>query len=206
MSRLSAREREHIQKFRHWQDRQRSLLGKLIVRRLLRAYGIVQLDSLCYDQYERPFQTQKNGVDFNIAHSGNWVMCGATDGGRIGVDVEYIKPIELDIAKYYFAAEEVRYLNHQEESARLEFFYHLWTLKEAYIKAEGNTFHNPLDQFWFDLTDPKTPRIHLKNQTEPYPWRFQSDFLDDHHIFSVCLPGHETVHEPEIVRDITALN
>lgn len=206
LSELSPREREHIQKFRHWQDRQRSLLGKRMIRRVLNAYGITHLDFLCYDQYGRPFQSQKRGVDFNIAHSGNWVVCGATDGGRIGVDVEVIKPIELDIAKYYFAAEEVRYLYQQEEHVRPEIFYHLWTLKEAYIKAKGNTFHNPLDQFWFDITEAKIPRFHLKNQTDPHSWSFRSLFLDDHHIFSVCLPGHDPVNEPEIIRDITALN
>jgi 4'-phosphopantetheinyl transferase len=206
LSGLSPRECAHIQKFHHWQDRQRGLLGKLVLRRLLKAYGITQLDALCYDQYERPFQVQRSDVDFNIAHAGTWVVCGATDRGRIGVDVEHIRPIDLEIATHYFAAEEIDDLEQKDGHARLERFYHLWTLKEAYIKAKGNTFHTPLDQFRFDCTDPKTPRMHLKNQTDPHPWSFRSAFLDDHHIFSVCLPGRETLQGPEIVRDITALN
>jgi 4'-phosphopantetheinyl transferase len=188
---LSVGEQQHITRFQQWQDRQRSLLGKLMLRMILKNFNISPLDDLFYDQYERPFQRQKERVDFNIAHSGNWIVCGACDSGRIGVDVERVHPIEMDIAKQYFATKEVAFLLEQPQDERLHCFYRFWTLKEAYIKAKGSTFLIPLDQFWFDLQNESNPSFHLKEWQDQKEWTFHSLKLDTEHIFSACMPANE---------------
>ena len=194
---LSIREQQHIMRFYQWQDRQRSLIGKLMLRMILKKFNISPLDNLFYDSYERPFQRQKEKVDFNIAHSGEWIVCGACDRGRIGVDVERIQPIEMDIANQYFAEKEVAFLWQQPQDERLHCFYRFWTLKEAYIKAKGSTFLIPLDQFWFDLENKNNPSLHLKEWQDQDRWTFHSLDIDSEHIFSVCMPATEEMANPE---------
>ncbi len=191
LSILSIGEQQHIMRFHHWQDRQKSLIGKLVLRMILKNFNISPLDNLFYDQYERPFQREKEKVDFNIAHSGDWIVCGACDHGRIGVDVERIQPIEMDIANQYFAENEVAFLFEQPQDKRLHCFYRFWTLKEAYIKAKGSTFLIPLDQFWFGLENENYPSFHLKEWEDQDRWTFHSMDIDSKHVFSVCLPSTE---------------
>lgn len=188
---LSVGEQEHITRFQQWQDRQRSLIGKLMLRMILKNFNISPLDNLFYDSYKRPFQRQKEKVDFNIAHSGDWIVCGACDHGRIGVDVERVQPIDLNIAKLYFAENEVAFLLQQPQDKRLHCFYRFWTLKEAYIKAKGSTFLIPLCQFWFDLENKNNPSFHRKERQDQTQWTFHSLDIDSEHIFSACLPATE---------------
>jgi 4'-phosphopantetheinyl transferase len=196
LSRLSAPEVERIQKFRFWHNRQQSLLGKLLLRRILfENYKIRQISNIFYDRYSRPYQKDKPGIDFNISHSGEWVICGTTDTGRIGVDVEKIRPLQQDVAKRFFAKEENDYLSTIPEDERLDVFYHIWTLKEAYIKARGETFHIPLSQFWFDLRHPAHPVIHFKDIQDTDEWRFSCYDIDPFYRFSVCCSaGDDPIH------------
>lgn len=87
-----------------------------------------------------------DGLCFNISHSGNWVVC-AVDSESVGIDVERIKPINLNIAKRFFDREEFDYIMKQPESSRLDAFYETWTLKESYIKAIGTGFHKTPGSF-----------------------------------------------------------
>ncbi|WP_367997032.1 4'-phosphopantetheinyl transferase superfamily protein [Paenibacillus sp. MZ03-122A] len=70
---------------------------------------------------------------FNVSHSGNWVAL-AVDIGSIGIDVERMSPIDLDIANRHFSSYEYSDLMSISPECRLEYFFRLWTLKEAYIK------------------------------------------------------------------------
>lgn len=87
-----------------------------------------------------------DGWHFNISHSGTWVAC-AVDTDSVGIDVERIKPIDINIAKRFFDREEFDYIIRQPENMRLDAFYETWTFKESYIKATGMGFHKTLGSF-----------------------------------------------------------
>ena len=74
------------------------------------------------------------GPDFNTAHSGNMVICCGTDIGRIGIDIEQVKEIELADYNDYFTPNEWDKIKHDG-------FYDFWTRKEAVLKAIGTGFH-----------------------------------------------------------------
>jgi 4'-phosphopantetheinyl transferase len=65
----------------------------------------------------------------------------------VGIDIEEIKPISLDVAKYMFSMQEYRWLMEQDEAARLSSFYELWTLKESFVKWLGIGLSYPLNSF-----------------------------------------------------------
>lgn len=75
---------------------------------------------------------------FNITHAGDYAVL-ALSSQAVGVDLERIRPIDWrKISARYFHPEERTYLEQSPDPAA-EFF-HIWTLKESYLKAEGLGF------------------------------------------------------------------
>jgi 4'-phosphopantetheinyl transferase len=134
--------RQEALRKRQWMDKQLSICGKLLLLELLKEYNSKNsLADLQYNEYRRPcFDCRP---DFNIAHSGNIVICAMTDEGQIGIDIEQIK--QLDFADFtdFFTGNEWHYIN--EHADKFEGFYNFWTRKEAVLKAIGSGFHTPLN-------------------------------------------------------------
>ena len=84
-----------------------------------------------------------SNLSFNLSHSNNLVVLGVSDM-RIGIDIEFIKKRNfVEIAESFFTAEEFNLLkkaNSLEEQQNL--FYKYWTLKEAFIKCNGEQIFN----------------------------------------------------------------
>jgi len=134
--------RQEALRKRQWMDKQLSVCGKLLLLELLKEYNSKSsLAELKYNEYRRPCFDCK--PDFNIAHSGNIVICAMTDEGQIGIDIEQIK--QLDFADFtdFFTGNEWHYIN--DHVNKFEGFYNFWTRKEAVLKAIGSGFHTPLN-------------------------------------------------------------
>lgn len=79
-------------------------------------------------------------IDFSLSHSSHVALVGVVvGGGRIGVDVEVGPPPKdwLDIARRWFAEQEIAELAHLTASQKGDAFLRFWTRKEAYLKATG---------------------------------------------------------------------
>jgi len=128
---------------RRWIDKQLSIAGKLLLLEVLKNLGIDthSFSDLKYNTYKRPYLD--SGIDFNISHSGNRVVCCGIVQGMVGVDIEQIRVINLDDYPDYFTANEWDYIHsHTDKFAG---FYNIWTRKEAVLKAIGTGFHTPLN-------------------------------------------------------------
>lgn len=126
-----------------WLDRQLYITGKLLLLKLLKAFGLDQkltLNDLQYNIFMRPYFNAT--LDFNIAHSGNMVLCCGMLNHTVGVDVEEVKEIDLDEYMDHFTENEWNNIN--RSSDRYDRFYYYWTRKEAVLKAIGTGFHTPL--------------------------------------------------------------
>ncbi len=97
-----------------------------------------------YNDFGKP--SVKN-VQFNMAHSGHYCVIALLSSGLIGIDIEQVdRQLEiLDIAKRFFTKKEYTAIL-QAEQAR-ETFFHIWTQKEAFLKAIGKGISFGLDQF-----------------------------------------------------------
>lgn len=78
-------------------------------------------------------------LGFNLSHSHGLGLLAVARAERVGVDLELIRPMAdlLGLARRYFAERELVALEVLEPEARLELFFHIWTSKEAFIKAHG---------------------------------------------------------------------
>lgn len=143
LSKIPDEFKKKILAYRRWEDRVASLYGKLLLMRGLHDLEIkVSLSDLKYTPFGRPFI--ENQPDFNISHSGNMVACAFISSGKVGLDVEEIKEIELRDFQEQFTQREWEMIGSKEDQYKQ--FYRFWTIKEAVIKAKGQGLNIPLKQ------------------------------------------------------------
>lgn len=143
-----------IQKFWHWEDRQRSLFGDLLIRKMISEQTGRANDELSFEttDFGKPNLKGETGLYFNISHSGDWVAC-VIHTESIGIDVEIIQDIDLSISEMYFSPEENNEIVRAEDS--FERFFDYWTLKESFIKYIGKGLSQPLNSFTIHLGQEK---------------------------------------------------
>ena len=90
------------------------------------------------DELSRPYISplHHNYIDFNISHSGDYVVCAISSFGRIGIDIEETIPVDINISEGFLSKQELHCLNNAKIN-QSELFYKYWTLKESYLKAIG---------------------------------------------------------------------
>lgn len=122
-------------RFRRWEDAHLSLFGNLLLLKSLKERGFKDqiLEDLNYTPYNRPFIREK--IDFNISHSGKYVICVSDDRSKVGIDIEHIVPINIDDFKLQFTNSEFESINSTNNP--YDQFYKVWTQKESVIKADG---------------------------------------------------------------------
>lgn len=88
------------------------------------------------------------GFSFSITHCHNILIQAFTKHGDIGIDLEFKNPKRkyLQLAKRYFDEQEYLHLCSLDEAQQIDFFYLLWTTKEAVCKAKGG-------RLWYYLSD-----------------------------------------------------
>jgi len=131
-----------IGRYRRWEDRQAVLFGKLLLAEGLRRMASpAQLGDLVWDASGRPFLGED--IDFNISHSGDYAVCALCREGRVGIDIEQLRPLAL---KDFQEQMTPRQWGMILASARpLDAFFDLWTRKEAVMKADGRGMAIPLE-------------------------------------------------------------
>ncbi|SHK23025.1 4'-phosphopantetheinyl transferase family protein [Paramaledivibacter caminithermalis] len=149
LSYLSEERIKKINRLVRLNDKYRSLLGEILVRQIIiNKFNMLNSDiKIVTNNYGKPYLYTINNFEFNISHSGDWVVC-AIDESPIGIDIEKIQSINyLDIVERFFTKNECRFLNSKNEYEKLGYFFELWTLKESYIKAVGKGLSIPLNSF-----------------------------------------------------------
>lgn len=131
-------------RYRKWEDKQRSLFGKLLLIKGLRSVGLnsYSLKDLKYTRFLKPYFD--NHVDFNISHSGEYTICAISETSKIGIDVEMILDIPLIDFDSQFSQKEWQTVLQAKNP--LHYFYTLWTMKESFLKAIGSGLNVPLNE------------------------------------------------------------
>jgi len=132
-----------IKKFKKWQDAHACLFGRLLLREMLSSFCIDHdLSKLRYTKYQKPY-FENSDFNFNISHSGKYVVCAGSNQSKLGVDIEEIKSINILDFKEEFHTEEWAQI--KDSGNNLTTFYEFWTMKEAIIKADGKGLTIPLN-------------------------------------------------------------
>ncbi|MBA4537131.1 4'-phosphopantetheinyl transferase superfamily protein [Bacillus aquiflavi] len=145
---ISSDKREKLSRFYYKRDTYRSLLGDILVRLFLWEHFLIPNNQIKYsfNQFGKPQLKLPFPFSFNISHSEDWVIC-VFDHKNVGIDIEKINNVNLQIAKRYFSQIEYEDLISLNEPMRTKYFFDLWTLKESFLKCIGTGLYRPLNSF-----------------------------------------------------------
>ncbi|NWJ47673.1 MAG: 4'-phosphopantetheinyl transferase superfamily protein [Chloroflexi bacterium] len=150
---LTSEEIERAKRYRRIQDGERFIIARGLLRHLLGQYlnenpTKIKLSTLAHGKPALSQTTYQKPVEFNISHSGELALLAFSTEMRLGIDLEQINiAIEYSsIARNFFSVSEIRLLEELPLSEKPKYFFRLWTIKEAYLKACGKGLTFPLDQ------------------------------------------------------------
>jgi len=165
---LSSDERLRASRFRFERDRRRFIWARGVLRCLLAEYldADPEVLSFAYGARGKPALTGDHGrsLSFNLSHSHELTLIAIAPAHLdVGVDVELIRPMPdaEAIASRFFAPAEIAKWRTLPRYAQEVAFFHLWTRKEAYLKAtgEGVTRHLASFEVTFTADEPVALRV-----------------------------------------------
>ena len=212
---LSQEEHEKWLAIRAERKRQQFLIARGALRIILCQYipdSEPEKLNIAIDPFGKP--VLKNaahlGIEFNISHAKGKIVLGIASNKRIGVDIEYMNPNRNweEIARQYFHPSEWR--NSRSGLLTLSEFYKLWTLKEAFLKAEGRGMTVALNNFYFDNRSASAPKLVVDKSCSDFDgvisWSFSHQYLDDNYSLAIGLEGSaEPFKDSILVRDFLCL-
>ncbi len=171
---LAEDERRRAERFYFENDRRHFVVARAAMRILLAGYLARHPEEVrfAYGNYGKPRLAEENNANdlrFNLSHSHGLALLAISRGREIGVDVERLRDMEQDgepLAERFFSPREAAVLRSLPPQLRREAFFHCWTRKEAYIKAQGKGLSLPLDQFDVSL-HPDEPAVLLATPHDP---------------------------------------
>jgi len=164
-----------------------SLIGKILTKRIVSSETLTPKKNVLIGKTKlgKPVikKPGNSNLDISISHSGNYLVIGIFNSGKIGVDIELLKDIDFRVFRNCLSASEEIYINSGKKmKQKLENFYEIWTRKEAYLKALGIGLQKPLPitQFYPNRNKPK---VKIRHNNQQY---YFSTLKEDKFILSVC--------------------
>jgi 4'-phosphopantetheinyl transferase len=153
-SKLSADERIKADRFRFERDRNRFIVSSGILKTILGYYIGTEPGEIrfCYENRGKPRLDDAfhdTGIHFNVCHSEGLALYIFTRDHKVGIDIERVRdfPEMVQIIEQFFSVREKMVFRRLPDSKKREAFFNCWTRKEAFIKAIGEGFFYPLNQF-----------------------------------------------------------
>jgi 4'-phosphopantetheinyl transferase len=176
------------ERFKFWEDRQRSLIGEIMVRKFYKDRLGTEALEFELNEHEKPSLKDHPNEHFNISHSGDYVVVAFSDE-NVGVDVEMIQKDRRAVAERFFTDKEIQQMHAcATETAQIHYFYQLWTLKESYMKAIGKGMTMSLSSFSFLLKNNQAKLEYSKNDAD---WHFYTQLWNDKAFLSICAKKKE---------------
>jgi len=194
---LSADERARAERYYFEADRRRSIIGHGASRILLAHCLGAAPESLrfIYNEFGKPALAPGSlpHLQFNISHSGEWILIALSFGRILGVDVERKREdmATAEIAARFFSPIECSTLDALPETQRCAAFFACWTRKEAYLKARGDGLSLPLDQFDVAFAPGAEPRLVATRHdpSEAHRWKLAALGVGPGHAAALAVEG-----------------
>lgn len=142
---LSKTRKEKTDRCKLKEDKILSLGAGILLKKACVDFNIENFDNdIIYNEKGKPF-FKNSQIKFNISHSDNLVALAISEKD-VGIDVEFIKPVNQKLFDKVFSLKEKQdFLLSEKEN-----FFKLWTLKESYIKLLGKGLSMGLKSFQID--------------------------------------------------------
>ena len=145
---LSVKEKIQANKYYTKSLSDKYIMSHGILRQILSYYTnqYPQDIQFTHNEYGKPFLKNSN-IHFNMSHSHNLVSYIVASNYRVGIDIElHDNNLNVqELASLVLTSAESQHLSGMKSKEKLELFYHLWTKKEALIKANGQGLSYPIN-------------------------------------------------------------
>lgn len=138
---LSNKEKEKLLSFKFDEDKRRYLVSHIALRMILTYYTSIPMNLIQfeYNNYGKPYLSNYVALPlfFNLSHTYNKALIGINNT-EIGIDIEYIENFSdfYEAGNIIFSDLEYKnFLALKNYDEKLNYFYTIWTKKEAYLKA-----------------------------------------------------------------------
>ncbi|MEB3341542.1 4'-phosphopantetheinyl transferase superfamily protein [Okeania sp.] len=191
---LSSDEIERANKFHFARDKNRFIIARAKLRKIISHYLNIEPQKLQFSYSDRGKPYLKNtSILFNLSHSQDLALYGITKVNLIGIDLEYIRPMNdaENLAKRFFSAQEYNFISELPSEKKQETFFKLWTCKEAYLKATGDGLAGGLEKVEISLNYEKKVEFFCINGNiqEASNWYLYQFIPQDNYIAAVVVAG-----------------
>lgn len=138
---LSPSECDRASRFVFARDARRYRAAHVVLRWLLHQHGgLPPRTEFAIGAHGKPRLARAAGCDFNLSHSGPKALIGISAKGRVGVDIELLRPIDdvWPLAEQTLSMGECDALRCAPPAEQTRNFLRGWTRKEACLKAVGS--------------------------------------------------------------------
>lgn len=111
--------------------------ANLLLNDILENYFFMDITKVeyIYNEYGKPYIKDSN-LYFSLSHS-NGVIALAVSKEEIGIDIELIKDVKDNLAHKVMNEAEYNIYKGLSKNDKINYFYEVWTSKEAYVKKLG---------------------------------------------------------------------
>ncbi len=178
VSYLSDDECERADRLKIEEKKKQFVIARAVLRKLLANCLSLNVREITfsYGEHCKPYVIQKYNhhvIEFNLSHSGNYVLMALTLDNKVGVDIEKVNE-QIDyqsLSRRFFSEKEKQELGKLAQTEQLEAFYRAWVRKESFIKAVGRGIAYGLDRFSVSLGHSKISRIDIEpNNLDNEKW------------------------------------
>lgn len=158
---LSSDESTRAARYHFEKDRRIYEAGHVLIRKILSHYTAIDASKLQLTPIVNTKPELLNApfhIRFNISHSGNKILVAVGFASEVGIDVEKIIPdFDTDgFAEANYHQHEVAHLKLLKNNDETDYFYQIWTRKEAWLKLTGEGVNDKLKELDFSGKEMKT--------------------------------------------------
>lgn len=178
------------------------LSSRILLRFLLSLYTELPAAGIeiIADEMGRPFfyhQGLRLPLYFSLSHTRNFICCLLSRREKAGCDIEGKKPRKYQTAlyRYLFSEEEFSFCQQLPKEEQQHFFFTSWTLKEAFIKAQGKGLRIPLTSLSFThgLWKKSSCRLSPEPNHPDLFWQFHSLSPEPQYLAGVAIQAPDSV-------------
>lgn len=156
--------------------------------------GYTSCPQIAFNGYGKPQLQSPAGLHFNVSHSNGYTVAALSDS-EVGCDIQFIKPVNTDVAKRYFCPDEYADII-SSPNPKQKFFYY-WVAKESFLKAIGTGLARPMNTFKvvFDGVGAVIEEAAVGGARSAWRVSFYTGFKN--YIVAVCHKEGETLPPPQ---------
>jgi 4'-phosphopantetheinyl transferase len=160
---LDDEERGRAARFVHVPSRQQFIVARALLRILLGRYLNQPRSEVRFasSPQGKPLLADEPALHFNVTHTQDVALIAFTRLGPVGIDIERSRPYpgHRDMAERFFTPGEAAALRSLPIDSSDEAFFHVWTRKEAFLKAVGLGLSHGLERFEVSVPPDEPARI-----------------------------------------------